>query len=105
MKRAARHIVAVATLAVSAFAGDPAAAYTCTLSPGGDKVVVKTDNRDDLWKVCTVACTFAVPDGYVTVTCWQTIPGGAIGWDVCVRPTGGKVFGEFSGGSEHCVKR
>jgi hypothetical protein len=97
----ARHLCAVGLLAL---APDASWAYSCALSAAGDAVIVKTDNRDRSWKQCTVACTFAVPDGYITVTCWQSIPGGAAGWDVCVRPTGDKAFGALAGGSEHCVK-
>jgi hypothetical protein len=40
-----------------------AAAYTCTLSPSKDAVIVKTGNPDARPKSCTVTCFFAVPGG------------------------------------------
>jgi hypothetical protein len=82
----------------------PAAAYTCTISPKGDTVIVKTDNPDAQSATCTITCRFAVPGGTETVTCTQKIPGGAEGWYVCLRPTGGKAYGQLEGGSESCAK-
>ena len=35
----------------------------------------------------------------------ESIPGGARGWEVCVRPTNGKALGALENGSEHCVAR
>jgi hypothetical protein len=82
----------------------PAAAYTCTISPKGDAVIVKTDNAGAEPVTCTVSCRFAVAGGTQTVTCTQQIPGGARNWYVCLRSTGGKAFGKLVEGSENCVK-
>jgi hypothetical protein len=92
-------------LAPLALLPSAAAAYSCMLSPGRDSVIIKTDNPSPGWKMCTVACTFAVPEGYATITCWQSVPGGARAWEVCVRPTNGKAFGALASGHEHCVAR
>jgi len=88
--------------ALSALCAAPALAYTCTISPKGDAVVVKTDNPSAQPVTCQVTCRFAVGAGSETVTCAQQIPPGAKGWYVCVRPTGGKAFGKLEGGSESC---
>jgi len=84
-------------------AAQPAAAYTCTISPKGDAVIFKTDNAGAEPATCTVTCRFAVPGGTRTVTCTQQIPGGARNWYVCLRPTGGKAFGRLVEGSENCM--
>ena len=79
----------------------PAHAYTCTISPAKDSVIVKTDNASDHPVTCKVDCTFKGSDGPVTFSCSQQIPAGAKGWYVCLRPTGGKAL-EFSEGKENC---
>jgi hypothetical protein len=79
----------------------PAQAYTCTISPAKDSVIVKTDNAANRAVTCKVDCTFKAADGPVTISCSQQIPPGAKGWYVCVRPTGGKAL-EFADGNESC---
>jgi hypothetical protein len=76
----------------------PAAAYSCAISPHGDAVIIKTDNTDGAPKICTVTCRYVT----ATFTCTQSIPGGAKGWFVCLRPSGGKVLGALQGGGETC---
>jgi hypothetical protein len=41
----------------------PASAYTCTMSPAGDAVIVKTDNASDRAVTCKVDCRFTSPQG------------------------------------------
>ncbi len=82
----------------------PAFAYICTISPKGDAVLVKTGNPYAQTTTCTVTCRFVVPDGIATITCSQTVPGGAKDWFICIRPTEGKAFGKLEGGSEQCAK-
>jgi hypothetical protein len=79
----------------------PALAYSCTLEPAKDIVIVKADNATAHPITCKVDCVFATPEGPDTVSCSQQIPAGAKGWYVCVRPTGGKAM-ELSGGNETC---
>ena len=81
----------------------PSAAFTCTVSPRGDTVIVKTDNPNAKSTSCTVTCRFKVRGAIETVNCTQEIPGGAKGWTVCLRPTGGKTY-RFEGGIESCKK-
>ncbi len=95
-----RSIMAGAVLLVVASA--PAAAYTCTVTPKGDAVVIKTDNPSSEPKRCTVSCRFAVEQGSETIDCTQQIPPGAKDWYVCLRPTNGKPFGELQSGHESC---
>jgi hypothetical protein len=92
----ARCLLAAAALACLTAA--PAAAYTCTVSPHGDAVVIKADNPSANPKTCTVTCRFA----YVRLTCTQNIPAGAHNWYVCLRPTSGKKLGALQGGNENC---
>ena len=96
-------IAAAFALGTVCLSAPPAAAYTCTISPKGDAVIVKTDNPDMEPTTCTVTCRFAVPGGTATVNCTQNIPGGAKAWYVCLRPTGGKPY-KFESGSESCTK-
>ena len=94
----------VFVIAVAVLAGaPPAAAFTCALTPKGDAVIVKTDNPNAQPTSCTVTCRFKVRGGTETVDCTQEIPGGAKGWTVCLRPTGGKAY-KFEGGIESCKK-
>ncbi len=79
----------------------PASAYTCTISPAKDSVIIKTDNAASHAVTCKVDCTFKSADGPVTMSCSQQIPAGAKGWYVCLRPTGGKAL-EFAEGKESC---
>jgi hypothetical protein len=81
----------------------PAAAFTCTVSPRGDTVIVKTDNPNAKPTSCTVTCRFKTRSGIATVNCTHEVPGGAKGWTVCLRATGGKAF-TFEGGIESCKK-
>src|SRR5262245_60751936 len=71
-----RHVLFVLA-ALILNAPQSATAYTCTLSPSKDAVIVKTGNPDAKPKSCTVTCSFAVPGGVERITCTQTIPGGA----------------------------
>ncbi len=93
---------AVAAVILLACASAPAAAYTCTLSPKGDAVIVKTDNPSAETKTCTVSCRFAVGQGSETISCTQQIPPGTKAWYVCLRPTNGKPFGRLESGTESC---
>ena len=77
----------------------PVWAYTCSISPAKDSVIVKTDNASSRALTCKVDCTFKGADGPITISCSQQIPAGAKGLYVCVRPTGGKAL-EFAEGSE-----
>jgi hypothetical protein len=79
----------------------PALAYSCSLSPARDAVIVKAHNPSAHPMTCKVDCVFTTPDGPATISCSQQIPAGAKGWYVCLRPTGGKAMA-FSGGSETC---
>src|SRR3954449_1860646 len=79
----------------------PAVAYTCTPSPAGDAVIVKTDNASDRAITCKVDCRFTSPEGPATISCTQQIPANSKGWYVCLRPTGGKAL-QFESGSESC---
>jgi hypothetical protein len=79
----------------------PALAYSCSLSPARDAVIVKTDNPSAHPVTCKVDCVFTTPDGPATISCSQQIPAGTKGWYVCLRPTGGKAFA-FASGSENC---
>ena len=79
-------------------AAPPAAAYTCTVAPRGDAVIIKTDNPGAAPKICTVTCRFAL----ASFSCTQSIPAGAKNWYVCLRPTRGKSLGALQGGSETC---
>jgi hypothetical protein len=79
----------------------PAFAYSCTLSPAKDAVIVKADNTSDRAVTCKVDCQFSSPEGPVEISCTQQIPANKTGWYVCLRPTGGKAL-EFASGSESC---
>ncbi len=79
-------------------AAQPAAAYTCTVSPHGDSVIIKTNNPSAAPKTCTVTCRFAL----ARISCTQNIPAGARNWYVCLRPTRGKNLGALQGGAENC---
>ena len=81
-----------------------AAAFVCTISPDNSTVIVKVSNPYPQPTSCTVNCRFVVPDGTETVTCTQTVPGGARDWYVCIRPAAGKSYGKLDGGSEQCAK-
>lgn len=91
----------VVCLAGFATAPLPAFAYSCTLSPAKDAVIVKTDNASDREMACKVDCRFTSPEGPVTISCTQQIPANSKGWYVCLRPSGGKAL-EFVSGSESC---
>jgi hypothetical protein len=92
----------VAVIFVTCIAFAPCAtAYTCTISPKGDAVIVKTDNPGAEPLTCTVTCRFAA----ATFNCTQTIPAGARNWYVCLRPTHGKNIGQLQDGSEACKRR
>jgi hypothetical protein len=93
--------LAMVCIAGFAAAPLPALAYSCTLSPAKDAVIVKTANAADRAMNCRVDCQFTAPDGPVSISCTQQIPANTKGWYVCLRPTGGKVL-EFVGGSESC---
>lgn len=82
---------------------DRAAAFICTLSPDKSTVIVKVSNPYAHQTACTVTCNFITPDGIKSVTCTQTVPGGAKDWYVCIRP-GGKSYGNLDSGSENCTK-
>jgi hypothetical protein len=56
-------------LAAACLSAQSAAAYTCTISPKGDAVTVKTGNPYAQSTTCTATCRFKVPDGIATVTC------------------------------------
>ena len=79
-------------------------AYSCAMSPARDAAIIKTDNSRDREATCKVECVFAGQDGPVTISCTQKIPAGAKNWYVCLRPTGGKAYGQLEGGSESCAK-
>lgn len=79
----------------------PARAFTCSISPAKDSVIIKTDNAAAHPVTCKVDCAFKSSDGPVTISCSQQIPPGAKAWYVCVRPTGGKAL-EFTDGKESC---
>ena len=96
-----RCLIGLMLLVVPVLAPLPAVAYSCTVSPAKDAVIVKTDNASDRGVTCKVDCTFKAADGPVIFSCSQQIPPGAKGWYVCLRPTGGKAL-EFVGGSESC---
>lgn len=81
-----------------------AAAFTCTLSPDKSAVIVKVSNPYAQQTACTVTCNFVTPDGIASVSCTQTVPGGAKGWYVCIRPAAGRAYGNLDSGSESCVK-
>ena len=96
--------VALAIAAVLLAGPEHAAAFTCTLSPDKSTVIVKTSNPNAQAQSCTVTCRFVVPDGIATVSCTQTVPAGAKDWYVCIRPTGGKPYGNLDGGEEKCAQ-
>ena len=96
-------IAAAFALGTVCLSAPPAAAFTCTISPAGDAVIVKTDNPYAQPTSCTVTCRLKGPGGTATVNCTQQIPGGAKNWYVCLRPTGGKAY-TFESGSENCKK-
>jgi hypothetical protein len=79
----------------------PAEAYSCGLSPAKDAVIIKTDNASDHAMTCRVECTFASPDGPVTIACVRAVPPETKDWYICLRATGGKAM-EFSDGTEIC---
>jgi len=91
-------LLAVLLLAVAPI---PAGAYSCVLSPARDAIIIKTDNGSDHPKICRVECTFASPEGPVTVACVREVPPDTRDWYICLRPTGGRVL-EFSDGTESC---
>ena len=92
-------LLAAVFAAAAVLAGaQAAAAYSCALTPHGDAVMIKTDNLDAAPKICTVSCRYVT----ATFTCTQSIPGGARGWFVCLRPSGGRVLGALQGGGETC---
>jgi hypothetical protein len=92
----ARCLIAAAALVCLTAA--PAAAYTCTIAPHGDSVIIKTSNTGAAPKICTVTCRFT----FARFSCTQNIPAGASNWFVCVRSTRGKNLGALQGGSETC---
>ncbi len=92
-----RLVVPAAALAAVLAGAQPAAAYSCAMSPHGDAVIIKTDNPDGAPKTCTITCRYVT----ATFTCTQSVPVGAKGWFVCLRPSGGKVLGALQGG-ESC---
>ena len=93
----ARCLLAAAALACLAGA-QPAAAYTCTVAPHGDAVIIQTDNPGAVPKTCTVTCRFAL----ASFSCTQSVPAGARNWYVCMRPARGKSLGALQGGNDNC---
>jgi hypothetical protein len=83
---------------------DRAAAFICTLSPDKSTVIVKVSNPYAQQTACTVTCNFITPDGIKSVTCTQTVPGGAKDWYVCIHPAAGKSYSNLDSGSENCTK-
>ena len=83
---------------------DRAAAFTCALSPDKSAVIVKVTNPYAQQSACTVTCNFTTPRGIESLTCTQTVPGGAKDWYVCIRPAAGKSYGDLDSGSETCAK-
>ena len=53
---------------------------------------------------CMLTCNFVIPDGIKSITCAQSVSGGAKDWYVCIRPAAGKSYGNLDSGSENCAK-
>jgi hypothetical protein len=83
---------------------DRAAAFICTLSPDKSTVIVKVSNPYARQTVCTVTCKFVTPSGIESITCTQSVPGGAKNWYVCIRPAAGKSYANVDSGSESCTE-